>query len=556
MPKGAPNSPSLPLDLERTIFEIAALSRPVAIPELMRVAWRVKTWVEPLLYRSLVVCEKDRRYLVSGFPACDVSRFMHLLRTKSFIGDSVRNLMLDIPTGNASAYNPSIFSTLRQLIIELAGRDSSDMQLITKVLSACCRVEKLYITSPSIEYPILDALSSIPVIPLRYLHCDFKVLQCLMSNPCPLHIFKQPHFRQLTHLELFNGLDQLLGAGDDQEPAHWASITALPELTHLAFRTRKLLPICPYLLQTSKTLCALVILQLSAPPTVILLDVLTADPRFVILRLKGDGDDCWSYDWRQGVLTGRDYWARADEFIAKRISGEISLRAYTLKEESPFVIPTPTPEPQYRVETTLARTMWNAIFLGMSSRMALKAYRGLENQTSLELAIELIVLFGWITAGLSCLDDDQPDNILSFSTHKRAVAAKFVINTAKLSTFCIMNYILFNIIQSATHEYSDPWFLACILSIVAPILGAPAVHKLFCPDSPLQPPFLRQIRAMAAVFNLGITIILLHQYRNSHTVGAAICVLLWFHVSTIGSIVTAVIISIGVQLSKEIRADD
>jgi hypothetical protein len=34
----------LPLELERHIFEICALSRPVGIPKLMLVGWRVKEW--------------------------------------------------------------------------------------------------------------------------------------------------------------------------------------------------------------------------------------------------------------------------------------------------------------------------------------------------------------------------------------------------------------------------------------------------------------------------------------------------------------------------------
>ena len=33
-----------PLELERLIFELAALSLPVSIPNLMLIAWRVKDW--------------------------------------------------------------------------------------------------------------------------------------------------------------------------------------------------------------------------------------------------------------------------------------------------------------------------------------------------------------------------------------------------------------------------------------------------------------------------------------------------------------------------------
>ncbi|KAJ6482774.1 hypothetical protein C8R45DRAFT_307573 [Mycena sanguinolenta] len=48
-------SPLLPLELEQMIFEVAAVSRPRSIPQLMLVAWRVKSWVEPLLYRTIIV---------------------------------------------------------------------------------------------------------------------------------------------------------------------------------------------------------------------------------------------------------------------------------------------------------------------------------------------------------------------------------------------------------------------------------------------------------------------------------------------------------------------
>ncbi|KAJ7241650.1 hypothetical protein C8J57DRAFT_1526817 [Mycena rebaudengoi] len=46
-------SSSLPLDLEREIFEIAANRYPESIPTLL-VAQRVLQWIQPLLYRTLV----------------------------------------------------------------------------------------------------------------------------------------------------------------------------------------------------------------------------------------------------------------------------------------------------------------------------------------------------------------------------------------------------------------------------------------------------------------------------------------------------------------------
>jgi hypothetical protein len=40
----SPGFSTLPLELQRTIFEIAALSRPTEMLSQMRVAWRVKHW--------------------------------------------------------------------------------------------------------------------------------------------------------------------------------------------------------------------------------------------------------------------------------------------------------------------------------------------------------------------------------------------------------------------------------------------------------------------------------------------------------------------------------
>jgi hypothetical protein len=44
------NSPILPPELERGIFEICAISRPVSIPNLMLVAQRVKEWCVAIFF--------------------------------------------------------------------------------------------------------------------------------------------------------------------------------------------------------------------------------------------------------------------------------------------------------------------------------------------------------------------------------------------------------------------------------------------------------------------------------------------------------------------------
>ncbi|KAJ7443899.1 hypothetical protein B0H11DRAFT_452304 [Mycena galericulata] len=90
-------TPSLqvPPELERQIFEISALSRPRAIPRLMLAAWRVKEWVEPLLYRTIVLKYGPR---ADHYPAFTVDILLTSIRSKpAFFRDAVRNLLFLVP---------------------------------------------------------------------------------------------------------------------------------------------------------------------------------------------------------------------------------------------------------------------------------------------------------------------------------------------------------------------------------------------------------------------------------------------------------------------------
>ncbi|KAJ6540153.1 hypothetical protein DFH09DRAFT_1175627 [Mycena vulgaris] len=283
MAEDPPVSLTLPFELERQIFELTALARPVSIPNLMRVAWRVKHWVEPLLYRTLVIGEPDT---IDGIPSCSVERFMHIAHTKSatFLHNSVRNLLV-------SSVGP---------------------QTCKKILLACTGIENLSLL-PVPSAPD-DSRAAVDFLSLRHLYCDFENLCDLIITFGP---FAQPSFSRLTHLELFDGLLH----NKDDDPVRWAGITALPHLTHLSLDTYRVLPILPHLLNACKSLRALIILCHRPRPMHMATECATLgqDPRFVVMPLED-----YSADWQKGVLNGDDYWARADVFIAKKISGEIA----------------------------------------------------------------------------------------------------------------------------------------------------------------------------------------------------------------------------------------
>ncbi|KAJ7486824.1 hypothetical protein FB451DRAFT_1228123 [Mycena latifolia] len=278
----------LPFELERQIFELSALSRPVSIPTLLCVAWRVKHWIEPILYRTLVI--GPHLDAIDGLPLCTVETFTEIAGTQSvsFLRDSVRNLILFVVP-------------------------SKDVKFI---VSTCRNVENLHIMPLADIEPGDDTLASINM-PLRHLYCDFDDLCSVVL----FESFSLPPFSRLTHLELFHGLT------NNTDFIAWSDVAELAHLSHLSFDIHTLVTVFEYLLTTCKSLRALVILC-PPPRTAVELQTLAKDPRFVMMVVED-----YTGDWQRGILTGDDYWSRADAFIAQRISGEIDRHNFFLEQD-------------------------------------------------------------------------------------------------------------------------------------------------------------------------------------------------------------------------------
>ncbi|KAJ6525847.1 hypothetical protein DFH09DRAFT_1286071 [Mycena vulgaris] len=166
---------------------------------------------------------------------------------------------------------------------------------------SCSGVENLWIMLTGTPDPA-SCIAVGSMSQLRHLHCDFEELCC-----------------HITHLELFHRLN------DDE----WAGLTGLAHLTHLSFNAYGVLRLLASTLSACKSLRALVLLRniTYASPG---LEIIFQDPRFVIIPIITTHTE----DWKRGALTGVDYWARADAFIAKRISGEIDRRTFFLPTDS------------------------------------------------------------------------------------------------------------------------------------------------------------------------------------------------------------------------------
>ncbi|KAJ7203071.1 hypothetical protein GGX14DRAFT_570331 [Mycena pura] len=250
----------------------------------MRVAWRVKQWVEPLLYRTLVIGMD----VMDGLPACDMQTFNRITQTKppAFLANAVRNVMLP----NLYAYQ------------------------VHAILSACPGIENLY---PLYAPPCNLTLPAFDVPSLRHLHClPDDVFDLYSIDP-----FVHTMIAHITHLEL---LDDLRASDPMREIPFGTRLSVLPHLTHLALSLgHPRIWVCVQVLAECKCLRVLVVLceqKWQEEARHAGLEVLASDVRGVMMPFSLRNS---VKDWQPGILTGNDYWARAEALIAMRISGEV-----------------------------------------------------------------------------------------------------------------------------------------------------------------------------------------------------------------------------------------
>ncbi|KAJ7241166.1 hypothetical protein C8J57DRAFT_1726879 [Mycena rebaudengoi] len=176
----------LPAELERAVFEAAAVLDYRNISRLLLVAQRVHTWLKPFLYHVLVYR----------------SPHQHGTDAHELFGTHVRHLMLFMDSSVAD---------------------------IAKLLAVCSAVQSLAC------YCRVNPLSLPPLALMRPLRLCIHAVDLFASAPrfspdlfTDAPRFSHALFARTTHLQL---LDFGFSAFDD---ASWASLRALPCLTHLA----------------------------------------------------------------------------------------------------------------------------------------------------------------------------------------------------------------------------------------------------------------------------------------------------------------------------------
>ncbi|KAJ7489107.1 hypothetical protein FB451DRAFT_1024520, partial [Mycena latifolia] len=258
--------PILPLELEREIFEITARLYPWMVRTLLRVAHRVLGWIEPMIYETLIVNQKALH-----------PSFLLALKTKPAGFLHVRNLLLGT-----------------QLLL---APDELNM-----LLSACSAVVNLALFRP--HHSMLPHLAAMKLQRLR------AELYSLFNSV--VIDFTHPLFTAVTHLDTRDW-------GSVPRYSDPSGFASLPALTHLNICNASCAVLCSLLLGCKK-LKVLILSTYSLQSCKNASRNLSIDdPRFVLMTYGGGG----MVDWEAGTRGERDYWERADLFVAKRRRGEI-----------------------------------------------------------------------------------------------------------------------------------------------------------------------------------------------------------------------------------------
>ncbi|KAJ6454201.1 hypothetical protein C8R45DRAFT_1222953 [Mycena sanguinolenta] len=274
---------SFPLELEREIFEATAMLFPAFIPKLLLVCHRVHVWIEPLLYRVLVISP-----------------------------DSLHSTLLNSVESKA----PLLQTAVRHLLIQGYHPAAKYRALVT----ACLSVVNLSIDG-EIDVAILKGLDK-----MRLRTLAFTIPEMFFTPD--FDGFAHPLFMSITHLDLYHGSETEEHQFDWET---WSGLASIPGLTHLALSHRIASGILSRVVVECRHLTVAIVAiysweqELAAPFAG---NLGFADARVVVL-VPGEP---YNVEWEVGARGGDDYWARAETFVNRKRAREIESNCYLLDE--------------------------------------------------------------------------------------------------------------------------------------------------------------------------------------------------------------------------------
>ncbi|KAJ7841413.1 hypothetical protein B0H13DRAFT_2365763 [Mycena leptocephala] len=280
---------SFPPELERQIFELAALQHPTTIPTLLRRSADNVIRIEPLLYRVLRIDKHDVQMAIQ-----------RALESKP----------------------PTFFKYVSHVVLSA----EYDTKMVSEILALSPNIVDLAIRDYS-DYIWSRDPHTFPA--------DLRPQRLILERSFVFHVdLAKPVFFSVTHLTL------LLSSALYEE--HWdtySGLGALPALTHLCLSASISGYILLNVLVECRTLSVVVTTWWDArlesgtrTRSRASVDSWTKswvpsrpDMRVVLMDLH------YFYDgWERAAWTGDDLWARVDDFIARKHTGEIQATTYLL----------------------------------------------------------------------------------------------------------------------------------------------------------------------------------------------------------------------------------
>ncbi|KAJ7472953.1 hypothetical protein B0H11DRAFT_2236827 [Mycena galericulata] len=318
-----------PPELEREIFETAALLYPEIIPTLLRVARHVLLWkVETQDIRSKFdIRSKLNTYTFHRiepllYNVIDISIFESL-------SGSGREMLRRLEAKGADYFSTAV-RHLTIFVFEwgIMGTRSKNVwskEELERVFCTCTRVQELIILGELAQWNLLSMLADSR--PTR--------LVLVIDVQHPSLNFTQPLFQKLTHLAVGD-----ITSSIQADWKHWLAIFRLPALTHLALAQAALptASLVREILADAPQLKILAIFAKDLPAATIFSEQLAVqDERLVIL-----GHDHFS-DPNSGLKRffriASELWIQADEFVDRKRRGEIQAVQYYMPKPHSFSTP-------------------------------------------------------------------------------------------------------------------------------------------------------------------------------------------------------------------------
>ncbi|KAJ7868503.1 hypothetical protein B0H13DRAFT_2558641 [Mycena leptocephala] len=261
------------------VFEIAALSHPIDIPNLMLIAWRIKEWVEPLLYRVVLVGSL-KPHIISGFPVFTVDILLRVIESKppGFLQNAVRHLFFDGEAG-----------------------EQSEQSEVEAILAACNRVKNLY---DNFQFIV-----------------NVHAIQPLRRLALPLETFLERCRRDpSTACLLFS---------EDEDVC--TRLALIPHLTHISFYSAPFENTVFYAALHADTRLHCFVFFESKTVHLEYIDEagpLLGDDRLVCMEQEED----FRANWLHGAHTGYDYWTLAEAFIAAKRAGKVDRETLAISD--------------------------------------------------------------------------------------------------------------------------------------------------------------------------------------------------------------------------------